>query len=238
MHTQRRLTKGGLVAALFGVTMLLAACGDDDDDAVTATTTEASDATTTTAADDTTTTAVDEVNAEFAEYCGLAREVDEQPNFPTAEQLEELRDLAPDEIAEEAQIVVAGFLEAIEGGDFTTAFDDPEVGANLEAINAFDAEECGIVEEEGTGVVNPEFADYCAIAIELSEQDSEPTLEQLEAYGAAAPDEIRAEAEVVVEAFTAAIEAGNVQAAYEDPAVAQAFGPIDEFDAENCGLPG
>lgn len=77
-------------------------------------------------------------------YCEIARALDEQEGFPSPEQLEEIRDAAPAEIRDEAEVVVSKLLESIEADDPGAAFDDPEVTGALGPIEAYDAENCGI----------------------------------------------------------------------------------------------
>ena len=215
-----------VLAALALATALGAACGDDDDDDAEATTTTEAEETTTTAA------AEDGVNPEFAEYCAAVGELPED-DAPTVEQLEAVRAAAPEDIAEEVDTLVDAFLAAIESGDVDSLFDDPELVDEFDAVKAFEAENCG--GEDAAGEVNPEFAEYCAAVAEIDESDEAATVEQIEAVRAAAPDEISAEIEIVVDAFVAAIEAGTPDAPFTDPAVEEAFGPIEEFEAENCG---
>lgn len=81
-------------------------------------------------------------------YCELARELDEQEDFPSEEQLVEIREVAPEEIAEEADVVVTAFLDAIEAGDPGAAFADPAVEEAFGPIEAFDEEACGIVADD------------------------------------------------------------------------------------------
>jgi hypothetical protein len=208
-----------LVAGMAALAVVAAGCGDDDDETASST----------------------------AEYCELATEIDTQQDFPSVEQLEALQDAAPEEISDEADLVVPVFVEAIEAGDPEAAFEDPIVQENFGAIEAFDADECGLGSDEdddsdegdGEGAaVNPEFEDYCAIARELDEQEGFPTADQLEEIRSAAPDEISDEISTVADAFLAGIEAGDPAAAFNDPAVEEAFGPIEAFETENCGLHG
>ena len=81
-------------------------------------------------------------------YCEAARELDEQDSFPTVEQLDELVDIAPDEIKADVEFVVGRFKEGIEAGDPASAFADPEVERRMEPVEAFEARECGLGEEE------------------------------------------------------------------------------------------
>ena len=74
------------------------------------------------------------------------------------------------------------------------------------------------------------------VAVELQEQDDFPSAAQLERYRDAAPATIADEVDVVVGAFLEAIEQGDPTAAYADPAVEAAFGPIESFEADRCGI--
>jgi hypothetical protein len=85
---------------------------------------------------------------------------------------------------------------------------------------------------EPTGTVDPEFAEYCALALELFQQDM-PTAEQMTTILAAAPEEIAAEAKTFVDAY---IAAGDDV----DPSIFAQYGDelavIEAFDAEHCGI--
>ncbi|MDP1818313.1 MAG: hypothetical protein Q8K58_00280 [Acidimicrobiales bacterium] len=116
-------------AALTALAVVAVACGDDDDEATSETTAEASE-------------------ASNEEFCELARELDAQEDFPSLEQLEQYGELAPEEIQEEAQVVVAEFTKATEAGDIFAAFEAPGVEEAFETIEPFEAEECGIEHEE------------------------------------------------------------------------------------------
>ena len=106
--------------ALTVVMVAAAGCGDDDDEA----------------------------GGDVEAYCDLARELDAQEDFPTAEQLEALRDAAPDEIEENIDTVVEAFLAGIEEGDPAAAFGDPEVEEAFGPIEEFEASECGLGGDE------------------------------------------------------------------------------------------
>lgn len=98
------------------LTMLLvlgaAACGDDDD---------AEDAA---------------VSADA--YCAASAALDEQDDLPSDDQMDELADLAPDEIGDEVTLVVDAFKE-----DGPAAFGDADVEEAFEAIDEFEIAECG-----------------------------------------------------------------------------------------------
>jgi hypothetical protein len=74
---------------------------------------------------------------EFADYCTVVAELDAQEGSPTPEQLEELRGLAPVEIAAEINAIVDGFLA--QGPAF---FGSEEAAELFEPIEAFEAENC------------------------------------------------------------------------------------------------
>jgi uncharacterized cupredoxin-like copper-binding protein len=101
------------------VALVAAGCGDDDDEA-----------------------------GGTAEYCELSRELDEQEEFPSAEQLEALRDAAPEEIREDVDFVADRFIEAIEAGNPSSAFEDPEVEERFGPIEEFEEAECGLAGDE------------------------------------------------------------------------------------------
>jgi hypothetical protein len=206
--------------------LVLAACGDDDDETTTNTTEEA---------------AGDTTDA----YCALAEELDGQDEFFTVEQLEELRAAAPEEIRDEAELVVPIFIEAIEAGDPFAAFEDPVVDANIEVIETFENEVCGLDSggDDGDGSADPDFEiaaedeELCAVAIEIDSQEDFPSAEQLEAYRSVAPAEIADAVDVVVDAFVAAGD--DPFAAFEAPGVEEAFSEtIEPYEAEHCGLHG
>ena len=117
-----KLSRIWMLAAVAGVLSLaFGACGDDDDAA---------------SGDD------------AAAYCEIAAELDEQEDFPSAEQLEGLRDAAPEEISDEVDLVVEAFLQGIEDGDPGAAFADPEVEEAFGPIETFEEETCGLEGDE------------------------------------------------------------------------------------------
>jgi len=86
------------------------------------------------------------VDPEFAEYCALSLELDQQQSMPTAEQMTTILAAAPEEIAEEAKTFVDAYVAA--GDDVSPAIFG-EYGEELAAIEAFEAEHCGMAAEEG-----------------------------------------------------------------------------------------
>ncbi len=101
-----------------------------------------------------------------------------------------------------------------------------------EVDDAAEEEESTESEEAGEGA----DSEYCQLSAELEEQESFPTNEQLEEIDAVAPEEISEEISLVVDAFLAANEAGDPGAAFADPAVEEAFGPIEAYDVDVCGF--
>jgi hypothetical protein len=87
---------------------------------------------------------------------------------------------------------------------------------------------------EPTGTADAEFAEYCVLALELDQQESLPTAEQMTAILAAAPEEIAAEAKTFVDAYVAAGDAVSPSIFGE---YGEELGVIDEFEAEHCGMP-
>lgn len=68
-------------------------------------------------------------------YCELSRTLNEADREPTEEELDQLVQLAPDEIQDE----VATLVQAVESGDF----DDPEIAEADQALSSFEEEHCG-----------------------------------------------------------------------------------------------
>ena len=95
----------------------LLACGDDDD------------------------TAAGGGEGDVQEYCEFSASLDEGDSFPTDEQLEELRDLAPEEIADAVDTVVT---QAVEEGEAVFADEsNTEFFDALDEIEAYEGENCG-----------------------------------------------------------------------------------------------
>lgn len=114
-------------APVLALSLALAACGDDDEDATTDTTEEEA------AADDN------------EELCALAEEMFEQEEFPSAAQIEQYTELAPDELAD--AVAVAGPPVAGANGDpaaFFPAIAADEVEEAIFEIDAWEKENCGI----------------------------------------------------------------------------------------------
>ena len=98
--------------------VLVAGCGDDDEGA----------------SDD---------GGDVEAYCAAVAEMDGSDEAPTVEQLEAIRDVAPDEIADDIDVVVDAFIEAIESGDPEAVFADADVEERLTGvIEPFEEENC------------------------------------------------------------------------------------------------
>ena len=72
------------------------------------------------------------------EYCDLVEELTATEEQPSDDLLDRYVDAAPDEIRDEAEVATEAIKE-----DGEAAFDDPDVLAAIEDIEAFEAEECG-----------------------------------------------------------------------------------------------
>jgi hypothetical protein len=75
-------------------------------------------------------------------YCDLVAELAATDEQPSDELLDRYVDAAPDEIDDEAELAAEAIKERGEA-----AFDDPDVVAAIEDIEAFEAEECGIEDD-------------------------------------------------------------------------------------------
>lgn len=216
MPTITRSRRVTAVAALCAFGLLAVACGDDDDTA---------------AVDDTGTTAAEAEGGEFAEYCDATAELDSQESAPTAEQMERIKELRPDEIGEDVDFVADAIIEA--DGDFGKVFGDPEVEERLTAIEDWESENC---EGGDEAAIPAEAQEYCEKAAELDQQDDFPEAEQLEALRDAAPPEIAENVAVVVDAFIAAD--GDIGKAFSDPEIEANLEPIEAYEADVCGIGG
>ncbi len=147
-------------AAIGALALLATACGSDEESADTTaaadTSAPATTAAETTAPADTTagttgdTTAGSAPSGEFAELCALAQEMDGQDGPPTAEQMTQYQALAPEELRGDIDPVVEALVPL--DGDmvaFIAATADDELAAHLDAIDAFEVENCGIESDNG-----------------------------------------------------------------------------------------
>lgn len=210
-----RMGKRALVATA-ALAMLAAACGDDEESA--------------------------DSGGDVAAYCAAVAEIEGEDSAPTVEQIEAVRDAAPEEIREDIDFVADRFVEAIESGEPDSVFSDEEVGRRLEeVIEPWEQENCPQTDEgegegdgEGEGAagdIDPAYAEYCVAAAELDEQEDFPSNEQLQNLADVAPEEIAADVQTVVDA---AVERGPD--AFGDPAVSEPLDRVEAFEDENCGL--
>lgn len=99
---------------MLGVALAVGACSDDGDDGLAA-------------------------------YCDVAEEVAATgEGAPTTDQLQRLRDAAPDEIAgdvDAAASILEAHLDELEAGD-SSVFEDPELQAPIGRVIAFDEDNC------------------------------------------------------------------------------------------------
>jgi uncharacterized cupredoxin-like copper-binding protein len=145
MTMKRHGTRWKVAAGAAALALLVTACGDDDEDEDASTDTTAAPAAEDGGGDDA--DAADfEVAPEDEEYCTIAAELDEQEDFPSAEQLDEIQAAAPEEISDEIDTVVEAFRANSE--DPFVVFDDPVVGEAFGPIEDFEAEHCGLHSED------------------------------------------------------------------------------------------
>lgn len=133
------------VALLAVGVLLLAACGDGDDDGATPTATstatgDAAGGESPTAGQDSPGDG-DEIAAEHVAYCTAVQVIDDSEQGPTPELVQDVVAAAPEEIAAEAQTVGTAFAEA--EGDFGSLTADAEFRAAFNALEQFEAENCG-----------------------------------------------------------------------------------------------
>jgi uncharacterized cupredoxin-like copper-binding protein len=81
------------------------------------------------------------VAPENQEYCDFIAELDSQDGPPTNDQLERIKEIRPDSIGEDTDMVADAFLAA--DGDFGQVFADPEIEEAFGRMEAHDAEVCG-----------------------------------------------------------------------------------------------
>ena len=112
------------LVAVTALAMVATACGDDDDDAASG-------------------------GEDTEAFCDIARELNDQEDFPSLEQLEEYGRTAPEEIREATDLVVREFTKATEAGDVFAAFEAPGMDEAFEdVIEPYETEECGIERED------------------------------------------------------------------------------------------
>ena len=158
-------------AAMATVTVLLAGCGEDGGEVATDEDTQQTQQTQ---------QGTDEqASGDIQAYCDAARELDEQQDFPTPEQLDELVAAAPEEIKDDVEFVTERFKAAIESGDPAGAFGDPEVEQRLEPIEEFETRECGLGADEEEEEQDPSVTviDPAAARVDVTATEYEFELE-------------------------------------------------------------
>jgi uncharacterized cupredoxin-like copper-binding protein len=116
----------------------------------------------------------DDGGADVEAYCDLARELDEQEDFASDEQIGALIDTAPADIADDVEFVAERFKQA--GADeIEQVFGDPEVAERIEPIEQFEAEHCGIGggDEEGGAHSHEIDSDAQRVDVTATEYDFE-----------------------------------------------------------------
>ncbi len=182
-RSARRRTQSVIAALTVLSVATLAACGDDDDGTIASSAAASTEASTEAPAGSEAPAGADapaDVAPEYADYCGLAAELDNQEAFPSDEQLEELRAAAPDEIAAEINMVADAFIEA---DDPMLVFGDPEIAAALEPIDAFEAESCGLDRGEDEGeaqdpsvtAIDPDATQVAIVGTDFAFDGAPPT---------------------------------------------------------------
>lgn len=108
--------------------------------------------------------------------------------------------------------------------DTSTATDDPAAEPASDEVG----------DAGGEFAVAPENQEYCDFVELLDGQDGPPSEEQVLQLKEIRPDSIGAETDMVVDAFVAA--EGDFGKLFSQPGVEEAFGAMEEHDAEMCGF--
>jgi hypothetical protein len=127
-----------------------------------------------------------------------------------------------------AALATAGVLLAL-----TACGGDDDDNATATTTTAPTASDAAPTASDEAATADAEFAEYCALALEIDQLPSMPTADQMETILAAAPEEIAAEAKTFVDAFVAAGDdvSPGIFADYGDE-----MAVIDAFEAEHCGM--
>jgi hypothetical protein len=147
MRTRRILVIGAVAVALF------AACGDDDDTAgstvAPAPTTEKVESTSAASSAGSTPSSASEGSLPVPdEICALAKQMDEQEDFPSDAQLQKYKELAPDEIKTDVNKAADALLKATDPVAKFNAAGSDDVEASIAKINAWEEANCGIKHSE------------------------------------------------------------------------------------------
>lgn len=84
---------------------------------------------------------------------------------------------------------------------------------------------CGDDEDDGAS------SQFCEIARKLNEAEGFPPEEQMDRYVTLAPDAIKGDAELAINALKK-----DAEKAYDDPDVVKAVERIEEFEADECDI--
>lgn len=144
----RSVLRAGVPVLAFS--MVLVACGSDDDEG-----------------------ASDNESAGHEELCALAQEMFEQDDLPSAAQVEQYTELAPDEIADAVGVAGPPIIEA-DGNPaaFFNAVADDDVNDAVLEIDAWELENCGIdhehTTEPGQNEIDPDATRVDVVATEYT----------------------------------------------------------------------
>lgn len=129
-------------------------------------------------------------------------------------------------------VLVATAAIALSGCGDDDADTATSTTAPAESPSAVDGDG-GSTTSAGDGV-GADLTAYCEIAVELTEQDSLPTAEQLAEYQSLAPEAVAEPVATLVAAFEAAGD--QPQQVFADEEAVAAIEELTAFEAEACGL--
>lgn len=187
---------------------------------------------------------------DLAAFCGLAAELDEQDEEPSADQLGEIVDAAPGEIRDEIE-TLANALQQIEDDPESAAelFGDEELLEAGERVEQFQDENCDEGDDEDGGDEGDADADrgeegdggdeaasagdgdverFCEITNQTDDRDPET----LSDWVLAAPSDLTFDVGVVVDSILA--EELDNEPAFDEAQLAESTSNIDEFVQANC----
>lgn len=215
--------------AALALGMVLAACGDDDEDA------GGSPATTAASGSDETTTTAGGAGGEHAELCALAQEMFDQEDFPTADQVRQYQELAPEEIADAVAVAAPVVIENEDDpAAMLAAFADDEVEAAIAEIDQFEDENCGTT-HENPGVA-PEEPEAGAAVVEVVASDYTFALPESIAAGRTSFVMTNDGQEAHFLALARIVEGHTMQEALEFEGDPEEAGMIEEVEGGETGL--
>lgn len=128
-HRMARKHRALWVGIVLSAMTFAAACGDDDPDEAAVTTAPAADLT---------------------EYCALATEMDQQEDFPTADQMTRYKELVPAEASDAANVAADAMIPVSDDPvALFNALAADEVSSAIDELDAFEVVTCGLEAEEG-----------------------------------------------------------------------------------------